>query len=79
MGRCPKCRQFSDTDQALLLENHLLRAIRQVDARATFAHLAYAAWLDGDHAQRWGVAPVRAYGAGLNRWRWVDGKPMERK
>lgn len=189
MCRCPKCHGFSDSDQALLLENHLLRTIRHVDARATLAHLAYAntiepptqvkpetgiflefapierrydtplsrreakmatggithgrlldaldanlawfgrpgaqvleywldvsrfsgwnrsrtveipwndavfhddlvtyaqrgirhvttfaAWLDGDYAQRWGVAPVRAYGAGLNGWKWVDGKPME--
>jgi hypothetical protein len=189
MCRCPECRGFSDSDQALLLENHLLRAIRQVDGRATLAHLAYAntleapaqvkpeagiflefapiqrrydaplsrreatmargnlthgrlldaldanlawfgstgaqvleywldvsrfsawnraqtveipwnaavfhddlatyaqrgirhvttfaAWLDGDYARRWGVAPVRAYGAGMKRWKWVDGKPMQ--
>ena len=189
MCRCPECRGFSDSDQALWLENHLLRAIRQVDPRTTLAHLAYAstiepptqvkpdmgiflefapierrydtplsrreaktvtgglmhgrlldaldanlawfgrqgaqvleywldvsrfsgwnraktleipwsdavfhadlatyaqrgirhvttfaAWLDGDYAKRWGVAPVRAYGAGLNCWKWLDGKAME--
>jgi hypothetical protein len=42
MCRCPKCRGLSDSDQALLLEHHVLEAIRAVDARATLAHLAYA-------------------------------------
>jgi hypothetical protein len=42
MCRCPKCRGLSDSDQALLLEHHVLEAIREVDARATLAHLAYA-------------------------------------
>jgi hypothetical protein len=42
MCRCPKCRGLSDSDQALLLEHHLLDAIRAVDARASLAHLAYA-------------------------------------
>ncbi len=42
MCRCPKCRDLSDSDQALLLEHHVLRAIRGVDPRATLAHLAYA-------------------------------------
>lgn len=42
MCRCPKCRGLSDSDQAMLLENHLLDAIRAVDARASLAHLAYA-------------------------------------
>ena len=185
MCRCPKCREFSESDQALLLENRVLRAIRRVDERATLAHLAYAttleapklvkpepgifleyapierrydtpfsqreakasrgdlthgrmldaldtnlawfghdraqvleywldvsrfsgwkrektmeipwrddvfrddlaayarrgirhvttfaAWVDGDYAQRWSLAPVEAYGAGLRRWHCVDG------
>lgn len=188
MCRCPKCRGLSESDQALLLENHILRAIRCVDERATLAHLAYittlaapklvkpepgifleyapierrydtpfsqreamtirgnlthgrllealdanlawfgrdgaqvleywldvsrfsgwkraktveipwrddvfrddlatyarrgirhvttfAAWVDGDYAKRWGVAPVEAYGKGLRRWRCVDGRPQ---
>ena len=38
---CPKCRSLSDSDQALLVDNHLLRALRRSDPRATFAHLAY--------------------------------------
>jgi hypothetical protein len=41
MCRCPKCKDLSDSDQALLLENRMLRAIRTVDARAKLAHLAY--------------------------------------
>lgn len=39
--RCPKCRDLSDSDQATLLENHLLKALRRHDSRATLAHLAY--------------------------------------
>lgn len=42
MCRCPKCRELSDSDQALVLEHEILGAIRKVDARATLAHLAYA-------------------------------------
>jgi hypothetical protein len=42
MCRCPKCRELSDSDQALLLENRLLGALRELDPRATLAHLAYA-------------------------------------
>jgi hypothetical protein len=34
-------------------------------------------WLDGDYAKRWGVAPVRAYGQGLARWRNCSGQPRE--
>jgi hypothetical protein len=41
MCRCPKCRELSDSDQALLFENHVLRALRTVDAAATLCHLAY--------------------------------------
>lgn len=40
--RCPRCREFSESDQALLLENHLVRALRQLDPAAQLAHLAYA-------------------------------------
>ena len=38
---CPKCREYSDSEQALLLENHLLAALRTLDSRAQLAHLAY--------------------------------------
>jgi hypothetical protein len=189
MCRCPKCRGYSDSDQALIFANHLVRAIRGVDPHARLAHLAYAntleppkqirpepgiflefapierrydlpfsrreaksqsrdllhgrmldaldanlewfgcdgaqaleywldvsrfsgwkrektveipwneaafrddletyarrgvrhvttfaAWLDADYARRWGVAPVRAYGAGLGRWKRIDGEAKE--
>jgi len=40
--RCPQCRKFSDSDQALMLENHLLRELCNLDPRARLAHLAYA-------------------------------------
>jgi hypothetical protein len=42
MCRCAKCRGLSDSDQALLLEHEVLDAIRNVDPRATLAHLAYS-------------------------------------
>lgn len=42
MCRCRQCRGLSDSDQALILENRVLRALRQVDPHATLAHLAYA-------------------------------------
>ncbi len=41
MCRCPKCRVLSDSDQALIVENTVLQALRQVDASASLAHLAY--------------------------------------
>lgn len=40
--RCPRCREFSDSDQALLLENSLVKALRAVHRQASLAHLAYA-------------------------------------
>ncbi len=39
--RCPKCRELSDSDQALLLANHLASVLAAHDGRATVAHLAY--------------------------------------
>lgn len=39
--RCPKCRGFSDSDQALILENHIIEALRREDPSAQLAHLAY--------------------------------------
>ena len=41
MCRCTRCRELCDSDQALILENHLLGALRAVDDRASLAHLAY--------------------------------------
>lgn len=43
--RCPKCRELGDSDQALLFENHLIRALRGLDPDASLAHLAYASTL----------------------------------
>lgn len=39
---CPKCRDFSPADQALIVENRLCSALRERDPHATVAHLAYA-------------------------------------
>lgn len=39
--RCPKCREYSDSEQALMVENRMLGAIRKLDPRARLAHLAY--------------------------------------
>lgn len=41
MCKCSRCRELSDSDQALILENHLLDALRAYDRRSTLAHLAY--------------------------------------
>jgi hypothetical protein len=43
--RCPKCRELTDSDQALVFENHLIRALRRLDPAAALAHLAYATTL----------------------------------
>jgi hypothetical protein len=40
--RCPRCRDLSDSDQALLMENHLVEALRREDPKAQVAHLVYA-------------------------------------
>lgn len=42
MCRCPKCRGYTDSDQALIYANAVWRAIRKVDPRARLAHLAYS-------------------------------------
>ena len=42
MCNCPKCRGYSDSDQALILENAVVKALqRHVSPNATLAHLAY--------------------------------------
>jgi hypothetical protein len=41
--RCPRCLELSFSDQALLLENALLKALKTIDPQATLAHLAYEA------------------------------------
>jgi hypothetical protein len=40
--RCRQCGEFTDSEQAVLLENHLIKELRRVDPRAQLAHLAYA-------------------------------------
>ncbi len=39
--RCPKCSGLTDSDQALLVANHVLGALRTLDAKAQVAYLAY--------------------------------------
>lgn len=46
MCRCPQCRGLSDSEQTLMLENALIKALRQADPRAKLAHLAYQNTLD---------------------------------
>lgn len=41
MCYCPPCSRYSDSEQALLLENRMLLALRTIDPKATLAHLAY--------------------------------------
>jgi hypothetical protein len=43
--RCGKCRELSYSEQALLLENHMAKALRGHDSRAQLAHLAYSTTL----------------------------------
>jgi hypothetical protein len=40
--RCRKCRELSDSDQALLLENHVYKVLREQDDKTLLAHLAYS-------------------------------------
>jgi len=47
MCRCPKCSEYSDSEQALILENAMVKALReQVDPNAMLAHLAYVTTLE---------------------------------
>jgi hypothetical protein len=46
MCRCAKCRVYSDSDQALMLENEMVKALRRFDSKAQLAHLAYVHTLD---------------------------------
>ena len=43
---CPLCRDFSPSEQALIVENRMLQAIRKVDPKARLAHLAYSHFMD---------------------------------
>lgn len=46
MCRCSECGEYSDSEQALILENAMLAALRKGRPGATLAHLAYARTLD---------------------------------
>jgi hypothetical protein len=39
--QCPECREYSAGEQALILENRLIVALRELDPEAQLAHLAY--------------------------------------
>ena len=41
MCYCDHCRNLSDSDQALIIENAMIRALRKVYPNASLAHLAY--------------------------------------
>jgi len=41
MCKCPLCKDFSDSDQALIIENAMIKALRRKDPNASLAHLAY--------------------------------------
>lgn len=38
---CPECERYSLSDQGLIIENTVIRALREVDPEAKLAHLAY--------------------------------------
>jgi hypothetical protein len=40
--QCSKCRELSPSEQALIVENHMVGALRSDDSRAQLAHLAYS-------------------------------------
>ena len=43
---CPLCREYSPSEQALIVENRMLREIRKADPKAQLAHLAYSHFMD---------------------------------
>lgn len=38
---CPKCKAFSFSDQALLIENEIIKSIKKIDKSYSLSHLAY--------------------------------------
>jgi hypothetical protein len=38
---CPDCKGLNDSDQALLIENRIIKELKQLDRNNTLAHLAY--------------------------------------
>ena len=43
---CPDCEQYSHSEQALMIENTVIKALRESDPNAQLAHLAYAETTD---------------------------------
>ena len=41
MCSCSECAQYSDSEQALIVENRIITALREYDSQAQLAHLAY--------------------------------------
>lgn len=38
---CEKCKNYNASDQGLIFENHIIKALREIDPEAQLAHLAY--------------------------------------
>jgi hypothetical protein len=43
--RCPECKGYSDSEQAVIVENAILQALRKTDPAASLSHLAYVGTL----------------------------------
>ncbi|MDR3182666.1 MAG: DUF4838 domain-containing protein [Planctomycetaceae bacterium] len=41
MCACPECSRYSDSEQALIVENRIFKELRKSDPKAMLAHLAY--------------------------------------
>jgi len=41
MCRCPECLEYSDSEQALIIENRIIKELRKFNPEAKLAHLAY--------------------------------------
>lgn len=39
--QCPACAEYSESEQALIIENRIIEALRTIDPEAQLAHLAY--------------------------------------
>ncbi len=42
MCRCNKCNELSDSDQAAIVENNIIKSLRQINPDAQLAHLSYS-------------------------------------
>lgn len=45
MCHCPECSKYSDSEQALIVENRIIKELRTWDPQAQLAHLAYVTTL----------------------------------